>query len=181
MQVSLEPIYHPLQRDRVSNTSKWVVINNGDASQIIKILVATTYRSFRSIFHFTYNNDLEEYEAIRTPDRNLHQAHLVITTDILLREFNVIKNRYGSDRNGSMTPDYFLNTYLKRVIGEMGYTNQYEVSLIMHGIIGALSFVTGEPIQFVNGKYKTMRDLYYEKNLIRYKQLKHNFLDARIS
>lgn len=177
MQVSLEPIYHPLQRDRISNTSKWVIINNGDASSIIKILVAATYTSFR-INNSGHN---EEYEAIRTPDRNVYQAHLVITTDILLREFNVIKNRYGSDRNGSMTPDYFLNTYLKRVIGEMGYTNQYEVSLIMHGIIGALSFVTDEPIQFVNGKYKTMRDLYYEKNLIRYKQLKHNFLDARIS
>lgn len=174
MQVSLEPIYHPLQRDRISNTSKWVVINNGDASQIINILVATIHRNLR-------RDGSLAYTSIRTPDRNVYQAHLVITTDVLLREFNAIKNRYGSDGNGSMTSDYFLNTHLKRVIGEMGYTNQYEVSLIMHGIIGALSFVTGEPIQFINGKYKTMRDLYYEKNLIRYKQLKHNFLDARIS
>jgi len=173
VQVTIEPIYHPIYRDRIQEGAKWLVINKGDASPIIKILIATTFRSF--------NGDLVEVQAIRGGQRNLYEAHLVITTDILLREFNVIKNRYGSDRNGSMTPDYFLNTHLKRLIGEMGYTNQYGVSLIIHGIIGALSFITGESIQLVNGKYKTMRDLYYEKNLIKYKQLKHNFLDARIS
>lgn len=67
MQVTIEPIYHPIQNERLSNTSKWVVINNGDASQIIKILVATTYRTISLNEH----GFMDTHVAVRTPDRNI--------------------------------------------------------------------------------------------------------------
>jgi hypothetical protein len=173
MQVSIESIPHPIYRDRTNDHCKWVIVNKGDASPIIKILVATVYRGF--------NGNMEEAQIIRGGQRNLYEADVVITTNILCKEFSVIKNRYNCNPLTNMTSDYFLNSHINYMIMAMGFINPYEIELIKHGIVGVLSMITGEQIRFINGKYKTMRDLYYEKNLIKYQQLKHNFLNARIS
>jgi hypothetical protein len=80
-----------------------------------------------------------------------------------------------------MTSDHFLNFHLDVVIKSMGYSNPYEIELIKHAIVSAICMVTDETITLVGGKFKTMRDLHLEKNLIKYRTLKHNFVNARVS
>jgi len=167
MEVSIEGVTCGLRLNEISTTSKWVIIKDDFHHHPVKILVGITHRNLR-------RNGTIAYESIRS-------AHIIITTDFSLREFSVIKNRYNPCIPPAHNVDYFLNTHLNNVIRSIGYTNIYEIELIKHSIIGALSMITGELIVLDQGKYKTMRDLHIEKNLIKYKSLKHNFIDARVS
>jgi hypothetical protein len=173
MEVSIKGVRDTF-RNCISEHSKWVIIEDDFHYGPVKILIGTTYRTFN------HANGLSDM-GVRTPQKSLHEAHIVITTDFVLREFNVIKNRYGSDGYRGMTSDHFLNFHLDVVIKSMGYSNPYEIELIKHAIVSAICMVTDETITLVGGKFKTMRDLHLEKNLIKYRTLKHNFVNARVS
>lgn len=182
MRITIEDIRHPLQRERISNTSKFVVIEEGDSK--IKILIATTYRSFRN-GDFNQRGDIV---GLHTPDKNLYEASLAIGVDIALRNFMVVKNRYGRDSRGELIDsDVFLENMLRalcrQMIGSIKYTvSEFEVQHLMAYIVSVISQITDEPIFMVDGKWKTSRDIYLDKSLIiKRKQYKHNFIDARVS
>ena len=175
MTVDIEDIPNPpfLGRGGVSETSKFVVIDDG-GSRPIKILVGTTYRTFRN---GDFNQQVET-EMIRTPNENLYKADLAISTDITIRKFNVIKNRHGRD-GGDMVPYYFLNRTLDELIKPfLQNPTIYDIQYIKSEIIRAFALITGENFYSVGGKWLTMRDFYTHHYLIKYKPLKHKFVNA---
>lgn len=182
MRITIEDIRHPLQRERISNTSKFLVVEEG--SSRVKILIAQTYRTFM-------NGDFRHVGGsmgLITPDKNLYEAHLAIGVDILVRNFRIIKNRYGIDYpDRNISSDVFLNDTLwllchriLRIVKPI--YSEYEVRLLMAEIISVVTTITGEMIFFIDGEWKTSGSMYLDKNIfIKRRTYKHNFVDARIS
>jgi hypothetical protein len=162
MNVRIENIQNPFSgRD---TNSKFIIIETNGITQ--KVLVGLTQREARG-----YGYDCH---SVSTPNKALHEATLVITTDYLLRRFNVVKNRYGSNDICGMNSKEFLNTELPRLIKSMGYINPYYTSSIETTIIQAISMITDEPIYLVGGQYKTHRDLH--SGIIKFRSLTHSFV-----
>ena len=182
MRITIEDIRHPLQAERISDTSKFLVIEEGYNK--VKILIAQTYRTFR-------NGDFQQMGdmiGLRTPTKSIYEAHLAISVDILVRNFRIVKNRYGGDYpDRDISSDFFLNNTLsslcRQILGTVkNVFSEYEVRWLMAEIILVISAITGEMIFSIDGKWKTGRDMYLDKNIfIKRKTYKHNFVDARIS
>jgi hypothetical protein len=173
MTVRIEDISNPpfLGRGGISETSKFVVIDDG-GSRPIKILVGTTHRTFR-------NTNGVDTEMIRTPNKNVFEADLVIATDIVVRKFNIIKNRYGRNEGGDIVPYYFLNRTLDELIRPLLQNPTiYDIQYVKAEIIRVFAMITGEQFWYVDNKWLTARDMYTNNYLIKYKPLKHKFVNA---
>jgi len=173
MTVRIEDIpEHYLGAGRISETSKFIIVDDGNAFPI-KILVGLVCRTFR-------NGDYtRQTEVLRVPNPALHRAHLVITTNITVTKFNVIKNRLGSDNHGDIEPLVFLNRNLDELIRPyLQNPTIYDILAVKAEIIKALAMITGESFCYVNHKWLTERDMYIQNHLIRYKPLKHKFVNA---
>ena len=182
MRISIENIRHRPQRERISDPSKFLVVEEG--SNMVKILIVQTYRTFR-------NGDYQQMGdmiGLYTPDKSLYEAHLAIGVDIVLRNFRIVKNRYGSDYpDRDISSGIFLNNILwslcHQILGTIKTIySEYEVRCLMTEIISVITMITGESIFFVDGKWKTMRDICLDKTIfIKRKSYKHNFTNARVS
>jgi hypothetical protein len=172
MRVTIENIWNRFASRNVPE-AKFVVIEQ-DNQRPIKILVRVTYKTFRN---GDFNQQVE-CDMIHGGVKPLHEADLAISTNILVNKFNVIKNRYGSD-SSDRVPYYFLNYTLDELVRQL-LTNPtiYDIQYVKVEIIRAFSMITGESFHYVGGKYMTMRDLYIQNNLIKYKTLKHKFVNA---
>jgi hypothetical protein len=175
MRVTIEDIWNRYT-NRYTREVKFVVIEQ-DNQRPIKVLVGVTYRTFRN---GDFNQQVE-CDMIHGGTQPLYEADLAISTNITVSKFNVIKNRYGRE-GGDMVPYYFLNRTLDGLIEKL-LTNPtiYDIQHVKAEIIRAFAMITGESFHFVGGKFMTMRDLYIQNNLIKYRTLKHNFVDARVS
>ena len=177
MRITIKDVIHPISRN-ISPSSKMLIIDEYTANPNvrsvapIKILIGTTYRNMG------YGNA----EVMRTtPNQYIYEASLVITTDIMARNFSIIKNRYGENCTG-ITSELFLNRKLKEIVNQMVVDSDYVIENIVTSIIQVIAVITGEPIFFINGKWKTHRDMWLDRNVfIKRRTYKHNFVDARIS
>jgi hypothetical protein len=172
MRITIEDIPNPpfLMRGGISETSKFVVIDDGNQFPI-KILVGVSYQ--------TFHNADQQTEGIRTPNMALHRAHLVITTNITVTKFSVPKNRYGSNSDFDVEPLVFLNRTLDELIRPyLQNPTIYDIVAVKAEIIRVLAMITGENFHYVNHKWLTEREMYIHNNLIRYKSLKHKFVNA---
>lgn len=190
MRITTENIRHPgLQRERISDTSKFVVVE-GESNNKVKILIAQTYRTFRN-GDFQQMGDMSAFNGLiiglRTPDKSIYEAHLAISVDILVRNFRIVKNRYHNCLDSDISSDVFLNDTLWLLCHQIlrivkPIYSEYEVRQLMSEIISVVTTITGEPIFFINGKWKTHRDMWLDRNVfIKRRTYKHNFVDARVS
>jgi len=178
MRITIKDVIHPINRN-ISPSAKMLIIDeyiaNPNVRSVapIKILIGTAYRDI--------GNGLHEQAMRATPNQYIYEASLVIATDITARNFSIIKNRYGENCTG-ITSELFLNRKLKEIVNQMVVDSDYVIENIVTSIIQVIAVITGEPIFFINGKWKTHRDMWLDRNvLIKRRIYKHNFVDARVS
>jgi hypothetical protein len=175
MNIDIEDIPNPLHPNQISEHAKVIVVTKG--LDKYHIVVCTKYRGPVNVFGSEYTIG----DIPRIPNTYIHRAHLVITTNYILTEFSVIKNRSGRHNTTNISFNDFLNLELESYIRCMihGITD-YEFMAVRYYIVSAISQITGEPISITRGICRSNRD----GSLIKYipmSVLKFNFVNARIS
>ncbi len=182
--IEIKDIHRGLYRDDINTNSKLLVLNLEEGEPIIIFLGVGRRR-----FPIRHDCTLET----QVPLSYLHQAHIAITYDYLLRDFNIVKHRFGADgiRFNSINQ---INEVLSQQFIELGF-GLYDAYHIISKICICFGLTTGETIFFsrqspygctmydlhINGENTTDSTRYFGGNMdtitpIKIK-LKHNFLD----
>ena len=134
-----------------------------------------------------------------TPSRYLHQAHLAISYDFLLRRFSIVKNLMVPSYSTSSDGQWFntinqINDVLLEQFIDMGF-NRYDTYYIISKLCHCFNLTTGEHIFFsrqspyggtrydlhINGENVTDATVYIGKGIDTItpikKEIRHNFLN----
>ena len=180
--IEIKDIHNGLYREIVDRSSKLLVLNT-EGGQQINILLGVARRETTT----------ENYIVARTPHRYLHQAHIAICYDYLLRDFNIVKHRFGAD-NISFKSINEINEVLLEQFIDMGF-GRYDAYYIISKLCRCFSLTTDEPIFFsrqspyggtmydlrINGENTTDATVYIGKGIDTMtpikKEIKHHFLN----
>ena len=142
---------------------------------------------------------LERSLVLTTPSRYLHQAHLAISYDFLLRRFSIVKNLMVPSYSTSSDGQWFntinqINDVLLEQFIDMGF-NRCDTYYIISKLCHCFNLTTGEHIFFsrqspyggtrydlhINGENVTDATVYIGKGIDTItpikKEIRHNFLN----
>jgi len=134
--IEIKDIHSGLYRDDIDTSSKLLVlyIEGGDR---INILLGVGIRETPvQLYHV----------VLRTPNRYLHQAHIAICYDFLLRNITLVKHRFGADNTSFKSINQINEVLLEQFI-DMGFY-RYDAYYIISKLCRCFSLTTGEPIFF---------------------------------
>ena len=180
--VEIKDVYIGIRSDGVDRNSKVLVLHT-ECGYRINILLGVGRRSTPMVF---------ESMLTRVPSRYLYQAHIAISYDFLLRNFSIVKHRFGADgiRFNSINQ---INKVLLEQFIDMGF-GMYDSLHIISKFCRCFGLTTGETIVFsrqlpyggtlydlhINGENTTDATIYFGRGIdtITPKKinLKHNFL-----
>ena len=181
--VEIKDIHHGLYRDGIDRNSKLLVLNTEGGEQI-NILLGVGKRLNITDYGGT---------ALRTSTRYLYQAHIAICYDFLLRDFNIVKHRFGADGRRFNSINQINKVLLEQFI-DMGF-GRYDTYYIISKICRCFGLTTGENIFFsrqlpyggtmydlhINGENTTDATVYIGKGIDTItpikKEIKHHFLN----
>tara|TARA_R110002020_G_scaffold113236_4_gene260302 strand:- start:2565 stop:3116 length:552 start_codon:yes stop_codon:yes gene_type:complete len=178
--IEIKDIHNGLYRNNDTN-SKLLVLNTEGGPQI-NILLGVGRRETPT------QNDIV---VLRTPHRYLYQAHIAICYDFLLRDFNIVKHRFGADGRRFNSINQINEVLLEQFI-DMGF-GRYDAYYIISKLCRCFSLTTDEPIFFsrqspyggtmydlhINGENTTDATVYIGKGIDTMtpikKEIKHHF------
>ena len=133
--IEIKDIHKGLYRDILDRNSKLLVLNIDGGDRINILLGACRWES--AVF---------ESMVTRVPNRYLHQAHIAITYDFLLRNFSIVKHRFRADgiRFNSINQ---INKILLEQFIDMGF-GMYDSLYIISEFCRCYAMTTGETIFF---------------------------------
>lgn len=140
--IEIKDIYRGLYRDDIDTNSKLLVLNIEGGEQINILLGVVRMVTPQS----QENNNYYETVVLRTPHRYLHQAHIAICYDFLLRGFNIVKHRFGADGRRYNSINQINEVLLEQFI-DMGF-GRYDTHHIISKICRCFGLTTGETIFF---------------------------------
>ena len=179
--IEIKDIHHGLYRNGIDTNSKLLVLHTEGGEQI-NILLGVGRRE-SAVF---------ESMVTRVPNRYLHQAHIAITYDFLLRNFSIVKHRFGADGRRFNSVNEINGILLEQFI-DMGF-GRYDAYYIISKICRCFGLTTGETIFFsrqspyggtmydlhINGENTTDSTVYIGKGIDTIapikKEIKHRFL-----
>ncbi len=135
--IEIKDIHRGLYRDDINTNSKLLVLNLEEGEPIIIFLGIGRRR-----FPIRHDCTLET----QVPLSYLHQAHIAITYDYLLRDFNIVKHRFAAD-NTKFNSINGVNRLLLQQFLNMGF-GRYDVHSIINKICECFSLTTDESIFF---------------------------------
>ena len=179
--IEIKDVYNGIHSNMLDRNSKLLVIHT-NGGHTINILLGVGRRE-SAVF---------ESMVTRVPSRHLYQAHIVITYDFLLRNFSIVKHRFGADgtRFNSVNE---INEVLSLQFIELGF-DRFDTQHIISKISRCYNMTTGERIFFsrsqpyggtlydlhVSGENTTDATRYFGKGIDLMTPtkliLKHNFL-----
>lgn len=133
--IEIKDIHNGLYRG-IDTNSKFLVLNTEGGPQI-NILLGVGRRETPT------QNDIV---VLRTPHRYLYQAHIAICYDFLLRDFNIVKHRFGADGRRFNSINQINKVLLEQFI-DMGF-GRYDVYYIISEFCRCYAMTTGETIFF---------------------------------
>mgnify|MGYP003638251050 CR=1 FL=1 len=180
--IEIKDIHNGLYRDIIDRNSKLLVLHTESGDRINILLGVGRHDNFTAF----------ESMVTRVPSRHLYQAHIVITYDFLLRNFSIVKHRFGADgtRFNSVNE---INEVLSLQFIELGF-DRFDTQHIISKISRCYNMTTGERIFFsrsqpyggtlydlhVSGENTTDATRYFGKGIDLMTPtkliLKHNFL-----
>lgn len=133
--IEIKDIHKGLYRDILDRNSKLLVLNI-DGGDRINILLGVGRRE-SAVF---------ESMVTRVPNRYLYQAHIAITYDFLLRNFSIVKHRFGADGISFNSINQINKILLEQFI-DMGF-GMYDSLYIISEFCRCYAMTTNETIFF---------------------------------
>ena len=179
--IEIKDVYNGIHSDMLDRNSKLLVLNI-DGGDRINILLGVGRRK-SAVF---------ESMVTRVPNRYLYQAHIAITYDFLLRNFSIVKHRFGADGRRFNSVNEINGILLEQFI-DMGF-GRYDAYYIISRLCRCFNLTTGEPIFFsrqspyggtmydlhIKGENTTDATVYIGKGIDTItpikKEIKHHFL-----
>lgn len=179
--IEIKDVYNGIHSNMLDRNSKLLVLNLEEGEPIIILLGVGRRES--AVF---------ESMVTRVPNRYLYQAHIAITYDFLLRNFSIVKHRFGADGTRFNSINQINKVLLEQFI-DMGF-GMYDSLRIISEFCRCYAMTTGETIFFsrqlpyggtmydlrVSGENTTDATRYFGHGIDTIKPIKinirHNFL-----
>ena len=133
--IEIKDVYNGIHSNMLDRNSKLLVIHT-NGGHTINILLGVGRRE-SAVF---------ESMVTRVPNRYLYQAHIAITYDFLLRNFSIVKHRFGADGTRFNSINQINKVLLEQFI-DMGF-GMYDSFHIIGEISRCYTMTTGEIILF---------------------------------
>lgn len=133
--IEIKDVYNGIHSDMLDRNSKLLVLHTNSGHRM-NILLGVGRRE----------NAVFESMVTRVPNRYLYQAHIAIAYDFLLRNFSIVKHRFGADGR-SFNSVNEINGVLSQQFIELGF-GRYDALHIIGEISRCYAMTTGETILF---------------------------------